>query len=232
MEQTDKVYLYGASGHAKVVMDIARQAYVDVPCLIDDNPNVTMLSGLPVVHSAKGLSPIIVTIGDCQIRRKIVLKLGNCVFLTVIHPTATIADNAAIGYGTVVMAEAILNPYANVGNHCIINTGALLDHDVKIADFVHVAPHCTLCGEVEVGEGTWIGAGTTVIQGIHIGKDCFIGAGSVVVKDIPDGSLCYGNPARVIRKSKQNADVNSLSSVVGGGRIASRIYAAFYNYAA
>ncbi|MBR1378989.1 MAG: acetyltransferase [Bacteroidaceae bacterium] len=208
------MYLYGASGHAKVVMDIARHAYVDVPCLIDDNPSVNVLAGAPVVHSADGLSPIIVTIGDCQIRRKIVQKLGEREYLSVIHPTATIADSVTFGYGTVVMAGSILNPFAKVGNHCIINTGASLDHDVKIGDFVHVAPHCTLCGEVEVGEGTWIGAGTTVIQGIHIGKDCFIGAGSVVVKDIPDACLCYGNPARVIKQN--SVDMISQKGHLGG----------------
>lgn len=203
METTDKVYLYGASGHAKVVMDIVRKAYYDVPCLIDDNPAINELSGLPVVHSAEGLSPIIVTIGDCQIRRRIVEKLGEREYITVVHPSAVKADDVKLGYGTVVMAGAILNPCAEVGNHCIVNTGASVDHDVKIGDFVHVAPHCTLCGEVEVGEGTWIGAGTTVIQGIHIGKDCFIGAGSMVVKDIPDSCLCYGNPARIIRRTPE-----------------------------
>lgn len=199
MEEKDKVYLYGASGHAKVVMDIVRLAYYDVPCLIDDNPEVNELAGLPVVHSAEGFSPLIVTIGDCQIRRKIVESLGNREYLTVIHPNAVKAESVRIGYGTVVMAGAIMNPYVSVGNHCIINTGASLDHDVKVGDFVHIAPHCTICGESEVGDGTWVGAGTTIIQGIHIGKNCFIGAGSVVVKDILDNSLCYGNPARVIK---------------------------------
>ena len=207
MERTDKVYLYGASGHAKVVMDIARQAYYEVPCLIDDNPQVTELAGLPVVHSAEGLTPIIVTIGDCQIRRKIVEKLGEREYVTVIHPTAVKAESVKLGYGTVVMAGAIINPDATIGNHCIINTGASVDHDCKVHDFVHIAPHCTLCGEVEVGEGTWVGAGTTVIQCVKIGKNCFIGAGSVVVKDIPDNSLCYGNPARVIKKINE---VNQL----------------------
>lgn len=200
METIDKVYLYGASGHAKVVLDIVRKAFFEVPCLIDDNPNVNEIAGFPVVHSSEGLSPLIVTIGDCQIRRKIVGKLGEREYLTVVHPDAIIADSARIGYGTVVMAGAIINPFAKVGDHCIINTGASLDHDVIVGDFVHIAPHCTLCGEVEVGEGTWIGAGTTIIQGIHIGKNCFIGAGSVVVKDIPDNTLCYGNPCRVIKK--------------------------------
>lgn len=201
METTDKCYLYGASGHAKVVLDIVRKANIVVPCLIDDNPHVNELAGLPVVHSVEGLAPIIVTIGDCQIRRNIVCKLGKREYLTAIHPDSIIADSVKMGLGTVVMAGAILNPYVEVGNHCIINTGASLDHDVQVGDFCHVAPHCTLCGEVKVGEGTWIGAGTTVIQGIYIGKNCYIGAGTVVVKDIPDNSLCYGNPAKVIRKS-------------------------------
>lgn len=200
MVTNDKVYLYGASGHAKVVMDIARLAYYDVACLIDDNPDINELAGKPVVHNADGLSPIIVTIGDCQIRRKIVDKLGAREYLSVVHPNAIKADSAKLGFGTVVMAGAVLNPFVEVGNHCIVNTGASLDHDVKVGDFVHIAPHCTICGEAEVGEGTWVGAGTTVIQGIKIGKNCFIGAGSVVIKDIPDGSLCYGNPCRVIRK--------------------------------
>lgn len=199
MDSNDKVYLYGASGHAKVVMDIARLAYYNIPCLIDDDREVNELAGLPVVHNSDGLSPIIVTIGDCHIRRIIVDKLGEREYLTVVHPNAIKSDSAKLGFGTVVMAGAILNPYVEVGNHCIINTGASLDHDVKVGDFVHIAPHCTLCGEVEVGEGTWVGAGTTVIQGIHIGKNCFIGAGSVVVKDIPDGYLAYGNPCRLIK---------------------------------
>lgn len=199
----NSVFLYGASGHAKVVMDIAQKAYYDVPCLIDDNLNVNELAGLKVVHSAEGLSPIIVTIGDCQIRKRIVDKLGEREYLSVIHPSAVKAESVKLGYGTVVMADAILNPFASVGNHCIINTGASIDHDCVIHDFVHIAPHCTLCGEVEVGEGTWVGAGTTIIQGVHVGKNCFIGAGAVVVKDIPDDSLCYGNPARVVRKNQR-----------------------------
>lgn len=199
MEKTNKVYLYGASGHAKVVMDIAKQAYIEVPCLIDDNQAIKEMAGLPVVHSADGLSPLIVTIGNCQIRKKIVEKLGKREYMTVIHPSAIKADSVKIGNGTVVMAGAILNPGVKVGNHCIVNSGSSVDHDCVIHDYVHVAPHSTLCGEVEVGEGTWIGAGTTIIQCIKIGKNCFIGAGSVVVKDIPDGCLAYGNPCRVVR---------------------------------
>ena len=219
MEQTDKVYLYGASGHAKVVMDIARLAYVDVPCCVDDNPLMNELVGKPVVHSAEGLSPMIITIGDCQIRRKVAQKLGEREYLTIIHPSAVIAESARIGYGTVVMAGAIMNPFVEVGNHCIVNTGSSLDHDVKVGDFVHIAPRCTVCGGTEIGEGTWLGAGTTVIQGIHIGKDCYIGAGSVVVKDIPDGCLAFGNPCRIVKIMNQDMTENSRTQLSGGANL-------------
>lgn len=199
METTKKAYLYGASGHAKVVKDIARLTGVSVSCMIDDNEDVQSLDGVPVVHSAEGLSPMIVTIGDCQIRRRVVEKLGSREYLTLVHPRAILAESVSLGRGTVVMAGAIINPCASVGNHCIINTGSSVDHDCVINDFVHIAPHCTLCGNVEVGEGTWVGAGTTVIQGVHIGRNCFIGAGSVVLNDVPDNAVVAGVPAKVLR---------------------------------
>lgn len=103
METIDKVYLYGASGHAKVVMDLARLACVNVPCLIDDNILIKELEGVSVVHSADGLSPIIVTIGDCLLRRKVVEKLGERVFLSLMHPSAIKAETASYGDGTVIM---------------------------------------------------------------------------------------------------------------------------------
>lgn len=201
---TDKVYLYGASGHAKVILDLLADASITVPCLIDDNPSVHELAGVPVIHSAEGLSPLIVSIGDCQIRRRIVGKLSGHQFVSVVHRTAMVSGSSRIGEGTVVMAGAILQAESVIGRHCIINSGASVDHDTLIGDYVHIAPHCTLCGGVSVGEGTWIGAGTTVIQGIRIGRDCFIGAGSVVVKDIPDNVIAYGNPCRIVKQIIDN----------------------------
>ena len=65
---------------------------------------------------------------------------------------------------------------------------------------MHLSPHSTLCGNVTVGEGAWIGAGSVILPGIKIGKWSIVGAGSVVCKDIPDGVLAVGNRCRVIKK--------------------------------
>lgn len=89
------------------------------------------------------------------------------------------------------------------GKHCIVNTGAAIDHECILEDYVHVSPHATLCGNVEVGEGSWIGAGAVINPGVKIGKWTIIGSGSVVCKDIPDGVTACGSPCRIIKNNPQ-----------------------------
>lgn len=195
------MYLFGASGHGKVIKEILNANGVKVEAFVDDNPNVNECGGRPVLHDATGLSPIIVSIGVNRIRRMIVerLKANNPTieFGTAIYPSATVSPTAKIGEGTVVMAGAVINADAVVGKHCIINTGATVDHDCVIEDFCHIAPGTHICGATHVGEGTWIGVGSSVIQCLNIGKNCMIGAGSVVVKNVPDNVTAFGCPAKV-----------------------------------
>jgi len=191
------MYLYGASGHAKVIVDIIQSQGKQLTGMIDDNPAINELMGYPVYHQLENPSPIIVSIGDNKIRRKVVGKLQKVEFETAVHPSAILSPQAVIGEGSVVMQGAIIQSNVVIGKHCIINTGASVDHDCKIEDFVHISPHATLCGNVTLGEGAWIGAGAVVIPGIKIGKWAIVGAGSVVTKDIPDNVVVVGNPARI-----------------------------------
>lgn len=197
------MYLFGASGHGKVVKDILNANGIKVEAFVDDNLNVNECGGRPVLHDATGLSPMIVSIGVNRIRKMIVerLKANNPAieFMSAIHPSAVISPSSKIGEGTVVMAGAVINADAVIGNHCIVNTGATVDHDCILEDYCHVAPGVHISGGTNVGEGTWIGVGSSVIQCLNIGKNCMIGAGSVVVKDIPDNVTAFGCPAKVIK---------------------------------
>lgn len=195
------MYLYGASGHAKVIMDILEANQIKIEGLIDDNPEVNELLGYPVFHQRNDLSPLIISIGNNQIRKKIAEKL-DVEFGTVIHPSAVVSPSAKIGEGTVIMPGAVINADAVIGKHCIINTGSTIDHECVIEDYCHIAPGVNISGCTTVGEGTWVGVGSCVIQCLHIGKNCMIGAGSVVVKDIPDSVVAFGNPCRVIKKNE------------------------------
>lgn len=203
MDIIEKMYLYGASGHGKVIKEILDAQRIVVDGFIDDNADISELFGLPVVHSAKDIRDIIVSIGDNAIRKKVVEQL-SADFKTAVHPSAVISPSVQIGGGTVVMAGALVNAESRIGKHCIINTGVSVDHECVVEDYVHVSPHATLCGNVFVGEGTWIGAGTTVIQGVRIGRWCVVGAGSVVTKDIPDGYLAVGNRCKLIKQINQD----------------------------
>ncbi len=200
------MYLFGASGHGKVIKEILNANGVKVEAFVDDNPNVNECGGRPVLHDATGLSPMIVSIGVNRIRKMIVerLKSNNPAieFKSAIHPSAVISPSAKIGEGTVVMAGAVINADAVIGNHCIVNTGATVDHDCMVEDYCHVAPGVHISGGTHVGEGTWVGVGSSVIQCLNIGKNCMIGAGSVVVKDIPDNVTAFGCPAKVIKNHK------------------------------
>jgi sugar O-acyltransferase (sialic acid O-acetyltransferase NeuD family) len=194
------MYLYGASGHAKVIIDILKSQGKKLLGLIDDNLSINELLGYPVYHEVDNLSPLIISIGDNKTRKKIAERLSSICFETAVHASVILSDTCSIKEGTVVMQGAIIQSCSEIGRHCIINTGASVDHDCKIHDFVHISPHATLCGNVTVGEGTWVGAGTVVIPGVKIGKWSIIGAGSVVIKDIPDQVLAVGNPCKVIKQ--------------------------------
>ncbi|QHT68232.1 acetyltransferase [Rhodocytophaga rosea] len=194
--------LYGASGHAKVIIDCLQASKVPVTGIFDDNPDIQQLLGLPVLGSyqAKYLpeEPLIIAVGNNQIRRKITALVQHT-YGKVIHPSAIVSAYAKVDDGTVVFHHAVIQASASVGQHCIINTSASVDHDCVLENFVHISPNATLSGNVSIGEGTHIGAGATIIPGISIGKWCVIGAGAVVTKDIPDYAKAVGVPARIIK---------------------------------
>ena len=198
------MYLFGASGHGKVIKEILEAEGVEVKAFADDDKAVHECAGIPVLHEAESLSPVIVSIGANRIRKMIVERMKSSdesvKFGIAVHPTAVVSPSAKIGEGTVVMAGAVINADAVIGKHCIINTGATVDHDCIIEDYCHIAPGAHISGATYIGEGTWIGVGASVIQCLKIGKDTMIGAGSVVVKDIPDKVIAYGNPCRIIRE--------------------------------
>lgn len=201
----NKIVLFGASGHCKVVIDILQSNDEVVEAIIDDNPKLVELLGISVFHSTE-FTPIvnqksIVTIGDNAIRKKIVQRIGGD-FHRAIHPHAIISKFASLGEGIVIAPGVIINADVTIGKHCIINTAAIVEHDCVIEDYVHLSPNSALAGGVSVGEGTHIGIGAKVIQGIKIGKWATIGAGAVIIKDVPDFAVVVGNPGKIIKSNK------------------------------
>ena len=200
----NQLIIIGASGHGKVIADIALKFGYETIAFLDDDTTATECVGFPVVGRFQDVDEykdcdFIVAIGDPSIRCYMLESLIEYNVISLIHPNAIISRRVNIGRGTVVLAGAVINSDTTIGEGCIISTCASVDHDNRIGDFVHVAVGAHLCGTVVVGDRTWIGAGATISNNINICEDCFVGAGAVVVKDIFEKGTYVGVPARKIK---------------------------------
>lgn len=207
MEEFDPgLYIFGAGGHAKVVISALKECDLTISGIFDDCPNLIgkKILGVPVLGTVAEsrkykIKKAVIGIGSNHVREAIASSYDYN-WISVIHPQAVIDPTARIGKGTVIFAGAVINADVKIGDHVIVNTGALVDHDCLIERFCHVCPGTILTGGVEVQESCLLGAGSKVIPGKKIGRKSVIGAGSVVIKDIPELCTAVGNPAEIIKQ--------------------------------
>jgi len=198
-----QLIIIGASGHGKVVADIAKNnGYSDI-AFLDDNDSVTECNDYKVLGKVEEYKnydcDFLVAIGNAHIRAKIIEKLisANKSIPTLVHPNAIIGENVKIGVGTVIMAGAVINPATIIGDGCIINTCASVDHDNNIGDYVHISVGAHTAGTVTIDNYSWIGIGAVISNNISICSNCMIGAGAVVVNNLMESGTYIGVPAKM-----------------------------------
>lgn len=212
---TDTIYIIGAGGHAKVVVDALLLCGTD-PARIritDARAELagTNLLGLPIQAPAVTASMrgawFHVAIGAAKVRRVLhaeLMELGVRP-LSVIHPRATVSPFAKLGQAVFVAANAVVGPDARLGDAVIVNHGAVVDHDCEVEAFSHIAPNSTLAGAAHVGASVLIGAGANLLTSLHVGDEAVIGAGAVVLNNVHAAHTCVGVPAvSKIRKTMKN----------------------------
>lgn len=211
-----RLIIIGASGHGKVVADVAKNRYDEI-VFLDNDPSISSCAGYPVLGPDTMTSEldgdVFVAVGNAETRRKLMRRDEGRNFPVLIHPSAVIAEGVEIGEGSVVMAGAVINPGAKIGRGCIINTASSIDHDCIVGEFSHLSVGAHLSGTVDVGSSVWIGAGAIISNNISICSNTVIGAGAVVVKNIDDEGTYVGVPAKKMGKHK----------LPGGGYCSTRI---------
>jgi sugar O-acyltransferase (sialic acid O-acetyltransferase NeuD family) len=205
----DKLIIIGASGHGKVVADIAiKMNKWQSIAFLDDDESINTSIGLEVIGTTddaftyKDEADFFVAIGNNAVREKVQEKLikQGLNIVSLVHPSSVIGTDVEIGIGTAVMAGVVINTSSIIGRGCIINTSCSLDHDNVIEDYVHISPGVSLAGTVKIGCGSWLGIGSVASNNVNICSGCKVGAGAVVVKDITEPGIYVGVPVRRLDK--------------------------------
>jgi len=122
-------------------------------------------------------------------------NIGNNVSIgshSIIEHHVKIGDNVRIHSNTFIPEYSIIDDGAWIGP-CVVFTNARYPRSKTVKENLS-GPH--------VQSNAKIGAGAVLLPGIIIGQGALIGAGSVVVSNVPDGVLVVGNPARMIKYTR------------------------------
>ena len=211
-----KIVIIGASenGHGKACLHVCNESGTgEAVGFVDDNPSLhgKKICGLPVLGGcdtlpelrADGVDGAFIGIGDNAIRRRLFRQVMDAGFDTpnLIHPTAYIGSDVALGRGIFIGVNAVLIAGVSVGDFALINTAASIDHDCRIGEAVFVGPGVHLASNVTVEEEAFVGIGAVCIQNTMIGERAVVGAGAVVIRDVLPHTTCVGVPAAPMQRS-------------------------------
>ena len=204
------ILIYGASGHAKMIVDsIQKNNVYTIKGFIDSyKPANEVVYGYNIISDLDQLPRVIEElniegIGENSTRKAAYHKIKKIAphleFVSIIHPSATIAMDVSIPEGTVIMPNTVINANAKVGRFCVINTASTLGHDCSMADFSSLASGVTVAGNVQIGVSSAVCLGATIIQNLTNGDNTVIGAGSLVLKSIGNNKTAFGAPIHTIK---------------------------------
>ncbi len=200
----NRIAVVGASGHGKVVAEIAEICGFEVVFVDDTYPISSSVECWPIVsnfneliYGGSKIKYAIVAIGNNKVRSKLSKQLIDSGFElpVLVHPNAVVSKYATIESGTVICSIAVVNAFSKVGSNCIINTGAIVEHDCVLGDNVHLSPNVSLAGGTIISDLVWLGIGSVTKELVRIGRASVIGANSTVLSDITAGVTVYGSPA-------------------------------------
>ena len=129
--------------------------------------------------------------------------LGEC------HPLTFIEPSFRCDYGfnihthglTVINYNCVIldTSPVHIGENTFIGPGTCLACAGHAIDAKQRATGVGTSAPINIGRDAWLGANVTICGGVEVGEGSIIGAGSVVTKNIPAGVIAVGNPCKVLR---------------------------------
>lgn len=125
----------------------------------------------------------------------------------------TIREYTTFGEKCRVGTLSDIQGYSNFGNYCWLHSNVHIGQQSTVGNFVFIYPYVVFTNDPKppsnfcigptVDDYSQIAVFSVLLPGIKIGKHCLIGAGSVVGKDVADYQLVIGNPAKLIKDTRE-----------------------------
>lgn len=203
------LYLLGAGGHMKQVIDILEMKNMLIRGIFDDNINKigkTFYRDYRIIDTIdnarrhlQSRDKLFCGIGDNFTRKKVQAIFKDFEFINVISPFSRISEHVKLGKGNYIGHYVNISGDTVIGNGNIINDMSCITYDVTLGDYNHLCPLSVLSGAVKVGDLNLIGTKTNVNPYIKIGNQNVIGSGSAVIRDVKDNLVLAGVPCKIIR---------------------------------
>jgi acetyltransferase-like isoleucine patch superfamily enzyme len=133
------------------------------------------------------------------------ILLGRQSILSCNEAQIRIGDFVSIGPFCFFACKSLIE----IGSNVSIGSGAQLMAGGHAADDpdVPVIRQARTAKGITIHDGAWIGTGAIILDGVSVGHNSVVGAGAVVNKDVPPWTVVLGNPARVVQKRKEAAQL-------------------------
>jgi sugar O-acyltransferase (sialic acid O-acetyltransferase NeuD family) len=154
----------------------------------------------PEAYTPESSDRFLLAIGEIGPRRRIAeaLKSRGAIFLTMIHPRAYVAANAAMGEGCIVYPFATVMNDARLEDFVMLNIYSSAGHDTQIGKYCNLSPYSTMNGFSVLEEEVFLGTHASVLAYHRVGKGSKVSANSVVTQDVPPQTLVFGVPGRQV----------------------------------
>lgn len=181
----EKLLLVGAGGFGRVVLEHASVLY---DCAFLDDGDATIVDGVRVIGKTSEMASfypeyklLLVTIGNNKLRESLYTEAAaiGFAFPNIIHPSAYISPRAHIGFGCVILNNAVVQNNARCGDGCILNPGVELHHDSMIGSYCLIYTNSVVHSLTIVGDRVWIGSTATISTSAVVPDDTTIGDGEV-----------------------------------------------------
>jgi sugar O-acyltransferase (sialic acid O-acetyltransferase NeuD family) len=176
--------------------------------LLDDDPkwHGTSIDGVPVLgplemaRDAPDADLVfgIGSYGSRLQRHRIIERLGlpDERFISLVHPQAKVYPSAEIGAGSIIHANTVIANDVRLDGFNIVTFGALIGPYGHLARFAMVTSLAVVLSRVDLGPGSFVGAGSCIQDGIQVGAGALIGMAAAVYRNVDEGAVVLGNPAR------------------------------------